>query len=285
MSALTLVAAWTRARRALEAAGLDTPVLDARLLVERAAGVDRIALITDPHRPVGPDAVAVLDGLIARRAGAREPMAYILGKREFRGLMFETTPAVLIPRPDTETLVDVGLRLIENRAAPRLLDIGTGSGAVGLSLLQAKPFATGVLTDISPDAAAIASRNADALAVSDRAEIRRGSWAAGADGPFDLIVSNPPYIPTQDIAGLEPDVRDHEPHLALDGGPDGLDAYRAILAEAPGLLAPGAGLAVEIGIGQADDVAALFAAAGLAEIAVTPDLAGRARVVSGRRIA
>jgi release factor glutamine methyltransferase len=285
MSDLTLVAAWTRARRALEAAGLDTPVLDARLLVERAAGVDRLALITDPHRPVGADAAAALDGLIARRAGSREPMAYILGRREFRGLMFETTPAVLIPRPDTETLVEVGLRLVENRAAPRILDIGTGTGAVGLSLLQAKPFATAVLTDISPDAAAVASRNADALSLSDRSAIRRGTWSAGAEGPFDLIVSNPPYIPTADIAGLAPDVRDHEPHLALDGGADGLDAYRAILAEAPGLLAPGAGLAVEIGIGQADDVAALFAGAGLVEVAVTADLAGKARVVSGRRIA
>ncbi len=285
MSGLTLVAAWTRARRALEAAGLDTPVLDARLLVERAAGVDRLALITDPHRPVGDGAASILESLIDRRARAREPMAYILGKREFRGLMFETTPAVLIPRPDTETLVEVGLRLVENRAAPRILDIGTGTGAVGLSLLQAKPFATAVLTDISPDAAAVASRNADALALSDRAGILLGSWAAGAEGPFDLIVSNPPYIPSADIAGLEPDVRDHEPHLALDGGPDGLHAYRAILAQAPGLLAPGGGLAVEIGIGQADDVAALFAAADLSEIAVTPDLAGRARVVSGRRIA
>ena len=285
MSGLTLVAAWTRARRALEAAGLDTPVLDARLLVERAAGVDRLALITDPHRPVGDGAASILESLIDRRARGREPMAYILGKREFRGLMFETTPAVLIPRPDTETLVEVGLRLVENRAAPRILDIGTGTGAVGLSLLQAKPFATAVLTDISPDAAAVASRNADALALSDRAGILLGSWAAGAEGPFDLIVSNPPYIPSADIAGLEPDVRDHEPHLALDGGPDGLHAYRAILAQAPGLLAPGGGLAVEIGIGQADDVAALFAAADLSEIAVTPDLAGRARVVSGRRIA
>jgi release factor glutamine methyltransferase len=285
MSGLTLVAAWTRARRALEAAGLETPVLDARLLVERAAGVDRLALITDPHRPIGDDAASILESLIDRRARAREPMAYILGKREFRGLMFETTPAVLIPRPDTETLVEVALRLVENRAAPRILDIGTGAGAVGLSLLHAKPFATAVLTDISPDAAAVASRNADALSLSDRAGILLGSWAASAEGPFDLIVSNPPYIPSADIAGLEPDVRDHEPHLALDGGQDGLDGYRAILAQAPGLLAPGGGLAVEIGGRQADDVAALFAAADLSEVAVTPDLAGRARVVSGRRIA
>lgn len=285
MTGLTLVAAWTRARRALEAAGIDTPVLDARLLVERAAGVDRLALITDPHRAVGAAAETVLDSLIARRATAREPMAYILGRREFRGLMFETTPAVLIPRPDTETLVEVALRLVENRAAPRLLDIGTGTGAVGLSLLHAKPFATAVLTDISPDAAAVASRNADALALSDRADIRQGSWTAGAEGPFDLIVSNPPYIPSADIAGLEPDVRDHEPHLALDGGPDGLDAYRAILFEAPALLAPGGGMAVEIGFDQAEAVAPLFEAAGFGDIAVTADLAGRARVVSGRRIA
>jgi release factor glutamine methyltransferase len=285
VSGLTLVAAWTRARRALEAAGIDTPVLDARLLVERAAGVDRLALITDPHRLVGDLAEAVLDSLISRRVVAREPMAYILGKREFRGLMFETTPAVLIPRPDTETLVEVGLRLVENRAAPRILDIGTGTGAVGLSLLHAKPFATAILTDISPDAVAVASRNADALSLSDRAQIAKGSWTAGAEGPFDLIVSNPPYIRTGDIAGLEADVRDHEPHLALDGGADGLDAYRAILIEAPALLAPGGGMAVEIGFDQAEEVAALFEAASFEEIAVTADLAGRARVVSGRRIA
>jgi release factor glutamine methyltransferase len=285
MSGLTLVAAWTRARRALEAAGIETPVLDARLLVERAAGVDRLALITDPHRPVGDEAEVVLDSLISRRVTAREPMAYILGKREFRGLMFETTPAVLIPRPDTETLVEVGLRLVENRAAPRILDIGTGTGAVGLSLLQAKPFATAILTDISPDAVAVASRNADALSLSDRAQIAQGSWTAGAEGLFDLIVSNPPYVRTGDIAGLEADVRDHEPHLALDGGADGLDAYRAILIEAPALLAPGGGMAVEIGFDQAEEVAALFEAASFSEIAVTPDLEGRARVVSGRRIA
>lgn len=285
MSGLTLVAAWTRARRALEAAGIDTPVLDARLLVERAAGVDRLALITDPHRPVGDEAEVMLDSLISRRVTAREPMAYILGKREFRGLMFETTPAVLIPRPDTETLVEVGLRLVESRAAPRILDIGTGTGAVGLSLLQAKPFATAILTDISPDAAAVASRNADALSLSDRAQIAQGSWTAGAEGPFDLIVSNPPYIRSGDIAALKADVRDHEPHLALDGGADGLDAYRAILIEAPALLAPGGGMAVEIGFDQAEEVAALFEAASFSEIAVTADLAGRARVVSGRRIA
>ncbi|KAF0179902.1 MAG: release factor glutamine methyltransferase [Alphaproteobacteria bacterium] len=279
---LTLVVAWTKARRALEAAGVDLPVFDARLLLEAAAEVKRLDILTDPHRVVSPEAVARLDALVARRA-AREPLAYILGTKAFWSLDFAVGPAVLTPRPDTETVVEAALAALSTDRPVRVLDLGVGSGAILLSILSARPLATGVGVDASADALVFARANADALGLAARASLIHGDWGQGLEGPFDLIVSNPPYIPAGEIAGLEPEVSVHEPRLALDGGADGLDAYRRLWPDVARLLTPGGRFAVEIGKGQGPDVSALAEAAGLEVEAVKPDLAGIGRVVLGRK--
>lgn len=279
---LTLVSAWTKARRTLEAAGIELPVFDARLLLEAAAGVGRLDILTDPHREISDAAGERLDALVARRV-AREPVAYILGKKAFYALDFAVGPAVLTPRPDTEMVVEAALAALEEDAPARILDLGVGSGAILLSILSARPAATGIGVDVSPDALVFAEGNAAALGLSGRATLVHGDWGAGVSGAFDLVVSNPPYIPTDRIAGLEPEVSVHEPRLALDGGDDGLDAYRRLWPDVARLLKPGGRFCVEIGIGQGADVSALARAAGLEVEAIKPDLAGIDRVVLGRK--
>lgn len=278
----TLVSAWTKARRTLEAAGVELPVFDARLLLEAATGVARLDILTDPHRPITEDAAARLDALVARRA-AREPVAYILGKKAFYAIDFAVGPAVLTPRPDTEMVVEAALAALPEDAPARVLDLGVGSGAILLSILSARPMATGIGVDACPEALVFAESNAAALGLTPRVVMHHGDWGAGVEGPFDLIVSNPPYIPTGDIPGLAPEVSVHEPRLALDGGADGLAAYRRLCPDVARLLKPGGRFCVEIGIGQGPDVSALARAAGLEVEAIKPDLAGIARVVLGRR--
>lgn len=282
MTAATLVAAWTKARRAFESAGLDTPIADARLLLQAAAGVDRIDIVTDPHRPLPEGAAARLDAMIARRL-AREPVAYITGRQGFWTLDLEVTPAVLIPRPDTEAVVHAALALVKDHPAPRVLDLGVGSGAILLALLAERPEATGLGVDISPAALAVAAANAARHGLADRADFREGHWGEGIDGSFDLIVSNPPYIEADAIPRLQPEVAGHEPRGALDGGADGLDAYRALAPHLARLLAPGGGFALEFGLGQGPAVAGVLEAQGLAVDAFRVDLTGRDRVVFGRR--
>lgn len=219
----------------------------------------------------------------------REPMAYILGEREFWGLPFKVSPAVLVPRPDSETVVEVVLALMPDKArAWRILDLGVGSGCLLLTLLREYPQASGVGLDASPEALAVARQNAEALGVSDRVRLvsgdwRRADWARGLGGRFDLVVSNPPYIESAAIEGLMPEVSRFEPKLALDGGRDGLDAYRLIAAAAPALVAAGGHVAVEVGDGQALDVQGLFAAAGLFPLAPWKDLGGIERVVAAKQ--
>lgn len=279
---LTLVSAWTKARRTLEAAGVDLPVFDARLLLEAATGVARLDILTDPHRAISDEAGAALDALVARRA-KREPIAYILGKKAFYALDFAVGPAVLTPRPDTEMVVEAALAALPEGQAADVLDLGVGSGAILLSVLASRPEAKGLGVDASPDALVFAESNAAALGLSDRATFVHGDWGDGVEGPFDLIVSNPPYIRSDDIAGLEPEVSVHEPHLALDGGGDGLDAYRRLWPDVARLLKPGGRFCVEIGAGQGPEVSALAKAAGLEVDAIKPDLAGIGRVVLGCR--
>lgn len=278
----TLVAIWTATRNRLKAAGVASPVLDARLLVEAAAGVARLDIVTDPYRIVPPEALRRLNALTERRE-AREPLAYILGAREFWSLKLAVSPAVLTPRPETETLVDAALAALAPDAPAAVLDLGTGSGAILLSVLHERPAASGVGVDISEAALAIARANAAALGLDARARFRAGDWGAGLDGPFDLVLSNPPYIPTADIDGLEPEVARHEPRLALDGGPNGLDAYRRLAPDLVRLLKPGGRFALEVGRGQAGPVLAILRAAGLEPEVVRADLAGVGRVVAGRR--
>ena len=277
----TLVSAWTGAKRRLQAAGVDSPVIDARLLVEAAAGATRADIIADPHRPLTEAQGAELEAFLVRREG-REPVSQILGVKGFWKIMLRVTPAVLTPRPETETILDVVLDDLPLGRRFRMLDLGVGSGALLLAILAERPAGIGLGVDISEDALAVARENAANLGLAGRAALLRGDWTSGlGDEGFDLVVSNPPYIPTADIPALAPEVKDFEPRLALDGGPDGLDAYRRLAEEIPRVLVPGGRFAVEIGFDQGPAVAALFTAAGADSVRVVRDLSNRDRVVTG----
>jgi release factor glutamine methyltransferase len=277
----TLVQAWTAAQKRLKAAGVDSPAIDARLLLEAAAGVTRMDVITDPYRELPAEAAATLDGYVERRA-RREPVSRILGRKGFWKLLLNVTPDVLTPRPDTETVVEYVLRHFPENMVFTVLDLGVGSGAILLSILAERPAAKGLGTDISEEALAVARDNAANLDLNNRAAFLRTDWAEGLDDEsFDLVVSNPPYIRSADIGGLEPEVRDHEPWLALDGGPDGLAPYRTLAGEILRVLKPGGLFAVEIGWDQAPQVEALFRGAGALDVMTVRDLGDRDRVVTG----
>jgi release factor glutamine methyltransferase len=279
----TLVSAWNEAKRRLEKAGIDSPVIDARLLVEAAAGATRADILADPRRALDETQTEALNALVARRE-KREPVSHILGAKGFWKIMLRVTPAVLAPRPDTETILDVVLPLFGESAAFSVLDLGVGSGAILLAILAERPAARGLGVDASDDALAVARENAANLGLAGRAVFTHTDWTAGLDNDqFDLVVSNPPYVRRGDIASLPPEVRNHEPRMALDGGRDGLDAFRAIAPQILRVLKPGGRFAVEFGLGQRDAVRALFAAAGAIELAVTRDLADHDRVLAGRK--
>ncbi|WP_339913609.1 peptide chain release factor N(5)-glutamine methyltransferase [uncultured Brevundimonas sp.] len=279
-SAPTLVTAWKTAQARLKAGRIDSPAIDARLLLEVAAGVSRTDILTDPHRALSPDQSAAYAAMIERRL-KREPVSRILGRKGFWKIMLNVTPDVLSPRPDTEALLDVVLLAFPPQAAFQMIDLGTGSGAILLATLVERPAARGMGTDISSEAIAVAKENAANLDLDARASFLRTEWATGfGPGEFDLVVSNPPYIPSGDIAGLDPEVREHDPHLALDGGPDGLQAYRDLAPEIHRILKPDGIFAVEIGWDQGPQVKALFDAAGFADVRVVKDLSDRDRVVT-----
>ncbi len=280
---MDLKTAWTTTRDRLKAQGIDSPVIDARLLLEAAAGVSRTDIVTDPYRALTDAQTQQLEAYVARRL-RREPVGRILGRQGFWKILLKVTPDVLAPRPDTETLLDVVLPLFETYQAFDVIDLGVGSGAILLAILCERSLARGVGVDLSFEALAVARENAAHLGLQGRASFFRSHWADGLDsGRFDLVVSNPPYIPTGEIAGLDPEVRNHDPHLALDGGEDGLAAYRELAPQILRLLKPGAPFAVEIGYDQAAPVEALFRAAGALEVRTVKDLALRDRVVTGRR--
>lgn len=276
----TLLSAWKGAQERLKSGRIDSPSIDARLLLEVAAGVSRTDILTDPYRVLSDETVAAYEAMIERRL-KREPVSRILGRKGFWKIMLNVTPDVLSPRPDTEAILDVVLPAFEPGRAFEMIDIGTGSGAILLAVLAERPAARGVGTDISFEALAVAKENASSLELDNRAAFLRTEWAAGfGDHSFDLVVSNPPYIPSADIAGLDPEVRDHDPHLALDGGPDGLEPYRLLAPEIMRILKPGGIFAVEIGWDQGDAVKALFDAAGFTDVKVVKDLGDRNRVVT-----
>jgi release factor glutamine methyltransferase len=279
----TLVSAWTAARKRLEAAGVDSPAIDARLLLEAAAEVSRVEIVSDPHRVLSPEQSERLEAFLARREG-REPVSQIIGRRAFWTLNLKVTPDVLTPRPETERILDLALAVFAQDQAFTVLDLGLGSGAILLAVLAERPKATGVGVEISEAALQVARENAEELGLSARADLRLGDWTEGqADNAFDLVVANPPYIPTHEIETLDPEVRDHEPRVALDGGPDGLNAYRRLAPETLRVLKPGGFFAVEIGIGQGPAVEALFQAAGAEGLARHPDLSRRERIVVGTK--
>jgi release factor glutamine methyltransferase len=282
-AALTLAAKRQALGETLRQAGIDSPDADARLLISHALGLDRAALISNGDRALNAEEIAAIDALAARRF-RREPVSRIFGRKEFWSLSLDVTGAVLVPRPETETIVEAALDFVVRGGLRlerlRVLDIGTGSGALVLALLSELEAAAGVATDISPEALAVARGNAERLGLSARCDFVLCNIADAVNGRFDLIVSNPPYIAHSDLAVLEPEVRDYDPALALDGGIDGLDFYRAIAAQAPRLLAPGGRLIVELGAGQEAAVHSLFVAAGLSVNAARTDLAGIPRSLS-----
>jgi release factor glutamine methyltransferase len=279
----TLVQAWTETRNRLKAAGLRGPVIDARLLVEAAAEASRADIIAEPHRPLTPEQAATLESYIARRE-RREPVSHILGRRGFWTLMLRVTPDVLTPRPDTERVVDIALEDFPQYAAWSVLDLGVGSGAILLAILAERPAARGLGVDISEEALAVARDNAASLGLADRMALMRADWSALLEADsFDLVVCNPPYIAAEVIPTLEPEVRDHEPRLALEGGADGLDHYRVLAPEILRVLKPGGRFAVEIGYDQKDAVEALFRDAGGQGVRTIRDLADHDRVVAGSK--
>jgi release factor glutamine methyltransferase len=261
---------------------VEEPAREAALVL-RAAGLKPTDLIADPDAPLG--AAAANARVFATRRAAGEPLSRIVGRREFWGLAFALSSETLDPRPETETIVEAALATFAARRgeALRIVDFGVGSGALLAALLSEFPAARGVGVDLSPGAAAQARANLESLGLVARSEIRVANWAEGLEGQFDLIVANPPYICSGEIAGLAREVRDHDPRLALDGGADGLDAYRALAPEIARLLAPTGRFFVEVGAGQAADVIAIARSAGLIELATHRDLAGVDRVVSGGR--
>ncbi|MEN3289928.1 MAG: release factor glutamine methyltransferase [Bradyrhizobium sp.] len=272
----------------LAAAGLDSPELDVRLLIGAALQLDLTGLVTQGARELTKPEIARIGALVERRL-AGEPVARILGVKEFWGLPFKLSAETLVPRPDTETVIEAALDHVRvtdnNQQSLRIADLGTGSGAILLALLSELPQAFGIGTDISEGALFTARDNAMALGIGGRAAFVACSYAEALSGPFDLVVSNPPYIATADIANLAVEVRRHDPGLALDGGPDGLDAYRALIPQAVGLLRPGGAVVVEVGQGQARDVEGLMTRAGLSAdlTSIRNDLGGVSRTVLGRK--
>lgn len=280
------------ARRALakrfEAAAIDSAELDARMLVGNALGLDLTGLITQAARPLSvAEATRIREAADRRLAG--EPVARILGRKEFWGMPLQLSSATLVPRPDTETVVELALEMLH--AVPicgvglKIADIGTGSGAILLALLSELPNAYGVGTDVSVKALTTAKANAIELGFGDRSAFVVCDYASALNGPFDLIVSNPPYIPSADIRGLAAEVREYDPRRALDGGTDGLFAYRALVAQVGPLLAPKGALVVEVGHDQSGQVERLMTAAGLiSDRPPKADLAGIPRAVAGRKM-
>jgi release factor glutamine methyltransferase len=269
--------------RAFAAASLDAPEVDARVLIGHALGLDHAALLSRAEEPLEPDVRAHVAGLAERRL-AGEPVSRIIGRKEFWSLPFLVTPAVLVPRPETETVVETALAVLDaedRRSAPlRIADLGTGSGALLLALLHELPEASGIGTDRSAAALAVAAENAKLLGLAARARFAACDFGQALAGAFDLVVSNPPYVATGEIAGLAWEVRAHDPPLALDGGPDGLAAYRAIAADAHRLLAPDGHLVLELGAGLERPVSSLISGAGLAPAGPAhPDLLGIARAL------
>jgi release factor glutamine methyltransferase len=263
--------------------GIDRPRLDAEVLLAHALGVTRTQLVIDSKRPLEPDELARFRGYVKRRR-AREPVAYVLGAREFYGRSFRVDKRVLVPRPDTEALVDVALaRTVACSLSMRALDLCTGSGCVAITLSRERPTARVHATDLSEDALAVARENALRLGAYTVSFTQGDLFAAlpPGCGPFDIIVANPPYIPTVDVDGLDRDIKEFEPRLALDGGPDGLSIVRRIVEEAPTRLAPGGCLATEVAAGEAAEAVRVFEARGFANVTVTRDYGRVERVVDG----
>jgi release factor glutamine methyltransferase len=279
----TVASSLAEAAKLLAAAAIEEPRREARLLLAAALAVDSAVVLSHPDRVLGRSERARLAGLLARRA-AREPTARVLGRREFWSLDFALAPETLVPRPDSETLIEAALANISDRsAALRLLDFGTGTGCLLLALLSELPASTGIGIDLVPNAAVMARRNAAALGLAGRSRFIAGSWGTAITGSFDAIVANPPYIESEAIAGLAPEVAQYDPRIALDGGIDGLESYRALAPDLARLLNKTAVAVVELGAAQAEPVAVIMRQAGLVIEQICHDLAGIERCLVLRR--
>jgi release factor glutamine methyltransferase len=278
---LTLVKAWTAARKRLEAVGVDTPVIDARILLLAATGHPRVTLISEPHTPMTQEAQALFENYVSRRA-AREPAAHIVGTKGFWTLDLKSDRRGLIPRPETEVIVDLVLKAHAVDVPMRVLDLGVGSGTILLALLAERKTWSGIGVDISNDALALAQENAEMHDLTSRLDLRQGDWHHDLDEAFDVVVSNPPYIPSSVIDTLQDEVRHHDPRIALDGGEDGLTPYRVLFAALPDLLKPGGMFVFEFGQGQGEQ---LMSMAGhipsLMNLRVIKDLSNIDRVIMG----
>lgn len=278
----TTVAAARRAMaNVLRDAGIESPELDTRLLIGHALGLEHATLVSAADRKLTATEIAQIESLAKRRL-AHEPVAHILGRKEFWGLELQITGEVLVPRPETETIVEAVLELLSSKRneSLRIVDLGTGSGALLIALLHEFQNATGIATDISPAALDIARANVWKHGLNKRVDFVLCSYGTALPDGYDLVVSNPPYIRSSDIASLAPDVKDYDPRLALDGGADGLDAYRAIAADARRLVVPGGLMVLEVGAGQAGEVRDLLVNAGMsAKGPPHPDMAGIPRAV------
>jgi release factor glutamine methyltransferase len=281
-SSISIAGARRALARMFAAASLDTPALDARVLVGHALGLDHAALVTAGERALDPEERERIAAMAARRL-AREPVARILGTKEFWGLPLRIDAAVLVPRPETETVVATALAALDregDRARPlRIADLGTGSGALLLALLSELPNAFAVGTDLSTDALSIARDNARRLGLAARAAFVACDLAGALAGPFDLVVANPPYVARHELAQLAPEVREHDPLVALDGGPDGLHAYRTLAPDAARLIGAGGHMVIEVGAGQANSVMSLFARKQPLDVTAALDLAGTPRAL------
>lgn len=272
----------------LTKSGVESPRIAAEVLISHVLGIDRIGIYSRFDESVPQDKLDAVNAL-SRRLVAGEPLQLVVGNTQFMSYIFEVERGVLIPRPETEVLVERTVARLEaagmNRA-PALCDIGAGTGVIAVSLLKLLPGASAVAVDPDARAAALARRNAERLGVADRLQIVQGEFFGPSDGPgagpFDAVISNPPYIRSADIEQLDAVVREYDPHLALDGGADGMDIIRAIVGLAPGRLAQGGLLGLEVGYDQAGDVVALMRGAGLADVSVDKDLSGIGRCVFGR---
>lgn len=283
-SPLRVLEVLTRAEGFLREHGAASARLDAQLLLAHVLGCDRVRLYVDHEKPLADEERGAYRELIRRRANG-EPVAYLIGHKEFWSLRLAVDPRVLIPRPDSETLIEEAEALFAAQPPERFADVGTGSGCLAAALAGCFPQASGVALDSQADALALAAENFAALGLSDRLEVHQGNLAEALDADaFDLVVANLPYIPTADLDGLARDVREHEPLSALDGGPDGLDLIRELVRTVGSRLRPGGWVLLEVGQGQATEVAGLCAGAGLAEVHTRSDLGGVERVVAARRV-
>ena len=279
---MTIAAARRAVAQAFRYGALDSPDLDARLLVGHALSLDHTAITANGDQPLSAEDIATLAALATRRL-AHEPVARITGRKEFWSLALAVTPATLVPRPDTETVVETALAAITDKSRPlRIADFGTGTGALLLALLSELPNATGIGTDICTPALITARNNALHCGVASRAHFVASDYGAALHGPFDLVVSNPPYIASGEIATLDADVRDYDPRIALDGGPSGLDGYRSLVADARRILTPDGILVVELGAGQAASVSEIMLNGGIVADAPKADLGGHFRALLGR---